>query len=104
MKLNMYSLYPDRMGDIQTLKHYITNQAKSTGMQISMLEEVANGLRNRGIRMLLSIVTKDKTLTQPIQRELLGEATQGRRDLSGIDWEALGRRVHERLPVLEGAH
>ncbi len=39
-----------------------------------------------------------------IQRELLVEATQGRCDLSGIDWEALGRRVHERLPVLEGAH
>lgn len=35
-----------------------------------------------------------------VQREILTEATHGRRDLQGIDWEALARSVHERLPVL----
>ena len=39
-----------------------------------------------------------------VQREILVQATRGRDSLDGIDWEALGRRVHERLPVLEGAH
>ncbi|WP_066095916.1 FAD-dependent oxidoreductase [Xanthomonas massiliensis] len=39
-----------------------------------------------------------------IQRELLEQATAGRHDLDGLDWEALARQVHERLPVLAGAH
>ena len=60
-------------------------------MQISMLEEVANGLRNRGIRMLLSIVTKDKTLTQPIQRELLG-----------VDYELINDSWVNGLKIAEG--
>jgi len=38
-----------------------------------------------------------------LQREILVQATRGRRDLDGLDWEALARSVHERLPVLEGA-
>ena len=38
-----------------------------------------------------------------VQRVILMQATQDRSDLSGIDWEALGRIVHERLPVLEDA-
>ena len=38
-----------------------------------------------------------------IQKEILFEATRGRRDLAGIDWDALARIVEERLPVLEGA-
>jgi kynurenine 3-monooxygenase len=38
-----------------------------------------------------------------IQRDILVEATRGRRDLDGIDWDALARTVEARLPVLEGA-
>ncbi|AKC87875.1 FAD-dependent oxidoreductase [Pseudoxanthomonas suwonensis] len=38
-----------------------------------------------------------------IQRQILVEATRGRRDLAGIDWPALARVVEERLPVLEEA-
>ena len=38
-----------------------------------------------------------------IQRAILVAATRGRRDLEGLDWEALARTVHEQLPVLEGA-
>jgi len=39
-----------------------------------------------------------------VQRTILVEATRGRHDLSAIDWTALERIVHERLPVLAGAH
>jgi kynurenine 3-monooxygenase len=38
-----------------------------------------------------------------IQRAILVQATQGRSDLSGIDWEALGQIIHARLDVLEDA-
>ena len=38
-----------------------------------------------------------------VQREILVQATRGRDRLDGIDWEALARTVHERLPVLEEA-
>ncbi|HBK47119.1 MAG TPA: kynurenine 3-monooxygenase [Xanthomonadaceae bacterium] len=39
-----------------------------------------------------------------IQRRILVEATRGRGDLDGIDWDALQRVVHARLQPLEGAH
>ncbi|WP_246189357.1 FAD-dependent oxidoreductase [Pseudoxanthomonas kalamensis] len=38
-----------------------------------------------------------------VQREILVEATAGRSTLDGLDWQALERVVHERLPPLEGA-
>jgi len=38
-----------------------------------------------------------------LQRRILVEATAGRSDLSGIDWDALARRIHAELPELEGA-
>jgi kynurenine 3-monooxygenase len=39
-----------------------------------------------------------------LQRRMLEEATAGHDSLAHIDWAALERRVHEQLPVLEGAH
>ncbi|MCW4455455.1 FAD-dependent monooxygenase [Flavobacterium sp. MXW15] len=39
-----------------------------------------------------------------IQRRILADATAGHDSLEHIDWAALERIVHERLPVLEGAH
>ncbi|WP_372014056.1 FAD-dependent oxidoreductase [Pseudoxanthomonas sp. 10H] len=38
-----------------------------------------------------------------IQRGILVEATRGRTDLAGVDWDALAQVVHERLDVLEDA-
>lgn len=38
-----------------------------------------------------------------IQHAILADATQGRHDLSGIDWEALAQTVHRQLPELEDA-
>ena len=38
-----------------------------------------------------------------IQRTILVEATRGRRDLSGIDWDELAQVVQARLPELEDA-
>ncbi|KAF1687812.1 kynurenine 3-monooxygenase [Pseudoxanthomonas broegbernensis] len=38
-----------------------------------------------------------------VQREILVEATRGRHDLAGIDWEALAATVHARLPMLAQA-
>jgi kynurenine 3-monooxygenase len=36
-----------------------------------------------------------------VQRKILVDATRGRRDLAGIDWDAMAQVVHARLPVLE---
>ena len=38
-----------------------------------------------------------------VQRQILVQATHGRDTLDDIDWEALARTVHARLPVLEDA-
>ena len=38
-----------------------------------------------------------------VQRQLLVDATAGRRSLDGLDWEAVDRMVHERLTELEAA-
>ncbi len=38
-----------------------------------------------------------------IQHGILAAATRGRRDLAGIDWDALAQAVEAQLPVLEGA-
>ena len=38
-----------------------------------------------------------------VQRQILVQATHGRATLDDIDWEALARTVHARLPVLEDA-
>lgn len=38
-----------------------------------------------------------------VQRTILEQATQGHDDLSAVDWAAMDRIVHERLPVLEDA-
>jgi len=38
-----------------------------------------------------------------IQRRILEQATAGRSDLSGLDWDALDRQVHGALPVLQDA-
>ena len=39
-----------------------------------------------------------------LQQTILADATAGHDSLDNIDWAALERVVHDRLPVLEGAH
>jgi kynurenine 3-monooxygenase len=39
-----------------------------------------------------------------VQRRILEDATAGHTTLAHVDWDALERIVHDRLPVLEGAH
>jgi len=39
-----------------------------------------------------------------LQQTILADATAGHDSLDSIDWAALERVVHDRLPVLEGAH